>query len=82
MIAWPLLPPPQPTGRVWPKKSTPEAIDLSVFDILNIFRRRWFLSRANLLANAISAQKAEDGSFLGLSLLPISILTWSSAPLH
>lgn len=35
--------------------------ELSVFDVLNIFRRRWFLSRANLVSHIISAQKAEDG---------------------
>ncbi len=29
--------------------------DISVFDILNIFHQCWFLSRANLLANTISA---------------------------
>lgn len=40
----------------------PAPVELSVFDILNIFRRRWFLSRTNLLAHAISAQKAEDGN--------------------
>jgi len=65
-----VTPPPQPTGRVRPKKPTPEAVDLSVFDILNIFRRRWFLSRANLLANAISAQKAEDGNISWVEFTP------------
>src|SRR6267142_2275018 len=33
----------------------------SVFDILNVFRRRWFLHRDHLLANILSAQK-DDAS--------------------
>jgi hypothetical protein len=41
-----------------------------VFDILNIFRRRWFLSRTHLLANAISAQKAEDGNISWVEFTP------------
>ena len=52
----------KPKGRVKPlSNSSSELVELSVFDILNIFRRRWFLSRSHLLANVISAQKAEDG---------------------
>jgi hypothetical protein len=31
-----------------------------LFDILNTFQRRWFLSQSHLLANALSAHKAED----------------------
>lgn len=65
-----VTPPPQPTGRVRPQKSTPGGVDLSVFDILNTFRRRWFLSRANLLANTISAQKAEDGKLSWVEFTP------------
>jgi predicted RNA-binding Zn-ribbon protein involved in translation (DUF1610 family) len=57
-------------GGVKPKRSSPGNVDLSVFDILNIFRRRWFLSRANLLANAISAQKAEDGNISWVEFTP------------
>jgi hypothetical protein len=41
-----------------------------VFDILNIFRCCWFLSRANLVANVISAQKAEDGNFSWVEFAP------------
>ena len=62
-------PPPQTVGRK-PKETTPEPVDLSVFDILNIFHRRWFLSRANLLANVISAQKAEDGKISWVEFTP------------
>ena len=65
-----VTPPPQPTGRVKPRKSTPGAVDLSVFEILNTFRRRWFLSRANLLANAISSQKDEDGNISSVEFTP------------
>jgi hypothetical protein len=36
-------------------------IDLSIFDVLNIYRSRWFLSRANLLLHVTAAQKAADG---------------------
>ena len=62
--------PPPPTGRAKPRKSTPGAVDLSVFDILNIFRDRWFLSRANLLANTISSQKDEDGNISWVEFTP------------
>ncbi|KAH9075640.1 hypothetical protein EDB83DRAFT_2515324 [Lactarius deliciosus] len=57
-------------GRAKSNQSHPVDVDLSVFDILNIFRRRWFLSRANLLANAISAQKAEDGNISWVEFSP------------
>ena len=48
-------------ARKPPRVPSGGAVDLSVFDILNVFRRRWFLSREALLANVLSAQKAEDG---------------------
>ena len=54
-------PPPKPKG-VKPPTPSSGGVELSVFDILNIFRRRWFLSRSHLLTNVISAQKAEDGN--------------------
>ena len=44
-------------GGAKSKQSPSENTKLSVFDILNIFRRRWFLSRACLLANTISSPK-------------------------
>jgi predicted RNA-binding Zn-ribbon protein involved in translation (DUF1610 family) len=61
--------PPQ-MGRDKPKKLNPAKIKHSVFDILNIFRRRWFLSRANLLTNVISAQKDEDGNISWVEFTP------------
>ena len=53
-----------------PTRDSPGDVELSVFDILNIFRRHWFLSRANLVANVISAQKAEDGNFSWVEFAP------------
>jgi hypothetical protein len=41
-----------------------------VFDIHNIFRHRWFLSRDHLLTNVISAQKAEDGNISWVEFTP------------
>jgi hypothetical protein len=45
-------------------------VDLSVFDILNIFRRRWYLSQDHLTANTVSAQKAEDGKISWVEFTP------------
>jgi predicted RNA-binding Zn-ribbon protein involved in translation (DUF1610 family) len=57
------LPPPvKPKGRDKASRTLSKVVKLSVFDILNIFRRRWFLSRTALLTHVISAQKAEDGN--------------------
>jgi methionyl-tRNA synthetase len=41
-----------------------------VFNILNTFCRCWFLSRASLVANVTSAQKAEDGKFSWVKFAP------------
>src|ERR1700722_2115191 len=57
-------------GGVKLKRSPPEKVELSVFDILNIFRRRWFLSRTDLLTHVISAQKAEDGNISWVEFTP------------
>ncbi|KAI0255313.1 hypothetical protein BJV78DRAFT_1279489 [Lactifluus subvellereus] len=72
-----IIPPPNSSsdrpalkGEAKPKRSHPEDSELSVFDILNIFRRRWFLSRAHLLTNVISAQKAEDGNISWVEFTP------------
>ena len=61
-----------PAEKGWASSrwSSPEVVDLSVFDVLNIFHRRWFLSRANLLTNIISAQKAEDGKISWVEFTP------------
>ncbi len=65
-------PPPSPRGGSPVPKALPhpKAVVLSVFDVLNIFRRWWFLSQAALLANAISAQKAEDGNISWVEFSP------------
>ncbi|KAF8263298.1 hypothetical protein EI94DRAFT_1832386 [Lactarius quietus] len=53
------------------KWSPPGKVELSVFDILNIFRLFGTQnSNTNLLANAISAQKAEDGNILWVEFTP------------
>jgi hypothetical protein len=53
-----------------PKGPHPRGAELSVFDILNTFRCCWFLSRASLVANVTSAQKAEDGNFSWVEFTP------------
>jgi hypothetical protein len=52
------------------KRSLSGMSELSVFDILNIFRRRWFLSIDHLRAQALSAQKAEDGKIFWVEFTP------------
>jgi hypothetical protein len=57
------LPPPiKPKGGDKASRTLSKVVELSVFDVLNIFCRRWFLSRTALLTHVISAQKAEDGN--------------------
>jgi hypothetical protein len=68
---WDICPPPPPPPSSSPdrelkhEQSPPEKID-----ILHIFRCRWYLSRANLLLNIISAQKAEDGNISWVEFTP------------
>ena len=54
------IPPKKLKGGLTPKKPSPRTAELSVFDILNIFRRHWFLPRSHLLTNVSMAQKAVD----------------------
>jgi hypothetical protein len=42
-------------GKPVKKKAITEDLDLSVFDILNIFHCCWFLSKEHLRAQALSA---------------------------
>jgi predicted RNA-binding Zn-ribbon protein involved in translation (DUF1610 family) len=63
-------PPQNPKGGSKPKRASPGDVELSVFDIHNIFRRRWFPSRDHLLTNVISAQKAEDGNISWVEFTP------------
>jgi hypothetical protein len=46
------------------KKALSENLDLSMFDVLNIFHHCWFLSVDSLRAQALSAQKAKDGNII------------------
>jgi len=43
---------------------------LSVFNILNIFQCRWFLSRQHLVDSVLSAQKNEDGTHSWVKFSP------------
>ena len=70
-------PPPAPggvgkSGKTVPRGTKPSVPDetLSVFDVLNIFHRRWFLSRTALIESCLSAQKAEDGSISWVEFFP------------
>ena len=52
------------------KPSRGSVIDLSVFDIFNIFRKRWFLERDNLICHILCAQKAKDNSIFWVEFTP------------
>jgi hypothetical protein len=51
-------------------RTIPRNLELSIFDILNIFHHRWFLSVDHLRANALLAQKAESGKFFWVEFAP------------
>ncbi|KAH9952743.1 hypothetical protein BGW80DRAFT_1259880 [Lactifluus volemus] len=60
-----------PPGKKLAKKKALSGDDkLFIFDILNTFRRHWFLSVDNLWANALSAQKAVDGKISWVEFTP------------
>ena len=62
---------PPPPSRAQPREPVvDDSDDLSVFDILNIFRRCWFLSWQHLVDSALSAQKDEDNSFSWVEFTP------------
>src|SRR5579863_2327757 len=50
-----------------PPSGSPEP---SVFDVLNVFRRRWFLHRDHLIANLLSATKDEGGKLDWIDFQP------------
>jgi hypothetical protein len=52
------------------KRSIPGNLELSIFDILNIFHCQWFLSLDHLRADALSAQKAESRNFFSVKFTP------------
>jgi hypothetical protein len=53
-----------------PPSGVEEADVPSIFDVLNIFRRRWFLNRDHLIANILSAQKDERGKLFWVDFQP------------
>ena len=53
-----------------PSLEVEEADVPSIFDVLNIFRRRWFLNRDHLIANILSAQKDERGKLFWVDFQP------------
>src|SRR6267142_722012 len=63
----PAVVPPVP---VQTKPGVSDAHELSVFDILNIFRSRWFLNRDHLIANVLSAQKSDEGRYSWVDFQP------------
>ena len=69
-----LLPPPLGTGLLPYRTSTlmPLPSDPSVFDILNLFRRQWFLSRDWLVSNVTSAQRTDDSSIDWVKFPPVA----------
>jgi hypothetical protein len=59
-----------PGDKLAKKKALSEIMDLSVFDILNTFWCHWFLSLDHLRAQALLAQKAEDGKKFWVKFSP------------
>jgi hypothetical protein len=53
------------------EKKLEEANSPSIFDILNIFRCRWFLNRDHLISNILSAQKDEHGKISWVDFQPM-----------
>ncbi|KAH9959892.1 hypothetical protein BGW80DRAFT_1464549 [Lactifluus volemus] len=61
---------PRAKGKTLTQRALSVADKLSVFDIHNTFRCRWFLSRDHLVANVILAQKAEDRKIFWVEFAP------------
>src|SRR6266850_7137396 len=62
--------PPAPGPICPPLKGVEEDDGPSVFEVLNIFRQRWFLNRDHLIANVLSAQKDESRHIMWVDFLP------------
>jgi hypothetical protein len=62
--------PPIPGTDCPPPSGVKEANVPSIFDILNIFRQRWFLHRDHLIVNILSAQKDERGKLFWVNFQP------------
>jgi hypothetical protein len=63
--------PPNPGANCPPPSGVEEADSPSIFNILNIFRRRWFLNRDHLIANILLAQKDEHGKISWVDFQPM-----------
>ena len=64
------MPAPRSVGPVTQRRVGPLE-DPSVFDVLNIFRARWFLNREHLLSLILSAVKGgDDNEVMWIDLLP------------
>ncbi|KAH9959891.1 hypothetical protein BGW80DRAFT_1464548 [Lactifluus volemus] len=61
---------PRAKGKTLTQRALSVADKLSVFDCHNIFCCRWFLSWDHLVANVISAQKAEDRKIFWVEFTP------------
>jgi hypothetical protein len=59
--------PPQATPASNPRLQDSDNL---VFDVLNIFRSRWFINREHLIANTLSATRDSDGRFTWVDFLP------------
>jgi len=62
--------PPAPGPIRPPLKGVKKDDSPSVFNILNVFRQRWFLNRNHLIANVLSAQKDKSGHIMWVDFLP------------
>jgi hypothetical protein len=59
-----------PGAKLAKKQALSKHTDLSMFDILNIFRCHWFLSVGHLWAQALLAQKADSGKIFWVKFTP------------
>jgi hypothetical protein len=59
-----------PGAKLAKKHALTEHAELSIFDILNIFRHHWFLSVSHLQVQALSAQKANNGKIFWVKFTP------------
>jgi hypothetical protein len=75
--------PPIPKADRLPPFGVEEADSPSVFNVLNIFRRQWFLNRDHLIANILSIQKDEHGKISWVDFQPMfhTHLVWRAVAL-
>src|SRR6266850_688739 len=64
------LSPPAPGPICPPSKEVEEDDGPSVFEVLNLFRQRWFLNQDHLIANVLSTQKDESSHIAWVDFLP------------